>query len=171
MLPLAILIHPLGAISRLELTDDGSNNPEAANYYYFNELGGKIYRLTFCAAVPEELVPMGQLMDVSYDRIANGVMQSCAVPSRVPEAAQAAVDEEAADEAPRRRVLLGETITTPAQVRILVYIASFCGYGQPAVVTPRVRRRHRAASAGGRATLRGGGCVYGGQGTCPHAVR
>ncbi|EFJ52960.1 hypothetical protein VOLCADRAFT_86484 [Volvox carteri f. nagariensis] len=71
-----------------------------------------IYRVVFCADISPYQVPTG-----TYP-----VTES----------------EEPNSSGSRRRGLLGESITTPTEPRILVYIASFCGFSVPNTLTPQV---------------------------------
>ncbi len=122
-----------GYITRVEFTG-GVNYTDGPAPYYFKQLGGKVHRLAFCTEMRRERVPMDTLVDISYDRIVDGVMQSCALPSPAATAATAS-----SGGLRRRRALLGDIITTPTQVRILVYITSFCNFSQPPSFTPEVR--------------------------------
>ncbi|GIL56745.1 hypothetical protein Vafri_12033, partial [Volvox africanus] len=111
-----------GTISSLEFT--GAQDLD--RIYYLNEDGGMIYRLVFCAGVPQYVIVIGIPVTVRYDRIEDGLMYSCSVPMM-------AEDQQGPQH--RRRALLGESITTPLEPRVLIYITTFCGYNQPAAVT------------------------------------
>ncbi|GIL76980.1 hypothetical protein Vretifemale_6523, partial [Volvox reticuliferus] len=112
-----------GTISSLEFT--GAQDLD--NIYYFNdEDGGKIYRLVFCSTggVPKDVIPIDIPVTVRFDKIVDGVMYSCSRPMTAE-----------AQGLRHRRVLLGESITTPLEPRVLIYITTFCGYNKPAAAT------------------------------------
>ncbi|GLI65216.1 hypothetical protein VaNZ11_008697, partial [Volvox africanus] len=111
-----------GTISSLELT--GAQDFDQV--YYVNEVEGKIYRLVFCAGVSRDVIVIGIPVTVRYDKIEDGVMYSCSVPMR---------NEDQQGPQHQRRALLGESITTPLEPRVLIYITTFCGYNQPAAAT------------------------------------
>ncbi|EFJ52017.1 hypothetical protein VOLCADRAFT_87124 [Volvox carteri f. nagariensis] len=111
----------VGLISSLELHE--------TRYYLNHEQSPRaVYRLVFCANVSRKDIPMGSLVTVSYDKILDGVMYSCTVPSE-PMAAGLQSSSRG------RLLLLGEAITTPTAPRILVYTASFCGHDKQASIT------------------------------------
>ncbi|GIL56747.1 hypothetical protein Vafri_12019 [Volvox africanus] len=122
-----------GTISLLELTRaqnisslEFTGAQDLDRIYYLNEDGGMIYRLVFCAGVPQYVIVIGIPVTVRYDRIEDGLMYSCSVPMM-------AEDQQGPQH--RRRALLGESITTPLEPRVLIYITTFCGYNEIAAAT------------------------------------
>ncbi|GIL67410.1 hypothetical protein Vafri_20802 [Volvox africanus] len=86
--------------------------------------GDTIYRLAFCDGVQPEAIPINTAVTVVYDKIVDGVVHSCTPPK-----------ESSPAEEGRRRALLGERITAPLEPRILVYIATMCGFKEPAAAS------------------------------------
>ncbi|GIL67428.1 hypothetical protein Vafri_20814 [Volvox africanus] len=112
-----------GTITSLELYDSRPT-------YYLDVYGAsgaaKIFHLEFCESVHSSSVLLGILVNVPYDKIENGVVHSCSVPT-----------EPAQDSQPSRprRLLLGESITSPLEPRILIYVPTLCGYNKPPAVS------------------------------------
>ncbi|GIM12502.1 hypothetical protein Vretimale_15801, partial [Volvox reticuliferus] len=115
-----------GTIASLELHD--TSEPPI---YYLNHYGSsgpdKIYRLEFCDDVPTSAILLGILVNVPYEKIIDGVVHSCSVPTQP--------DQESQQNRRRQRLLLGTDISTPLEPRILVYVATFCGYNSPMAAT------------------------------------
>ncbi|GIL96148.1 hypothetical protein Vretimale_2030 [Volvox reticuliferus] len=86
------------------------------------------HQLVFCDALSSQAIPVGTPATVVYDKIIDGVMYSCSVPTEKVEQATSSISS-------RQRELLGQFITTPLQPRILFYIVRMCGYEMPAAAT------------------------------------
>ncbi|GLI66238.1 hypothetical protein VaNZ11_009980, partial [Volvox africanus] len=108
-----------GTITSLELY---GSRPTYYLDLYGTSGAARIFHLEFCEAVSASSILLGILVNVPYDNIENGVVHSCSVPTEP--------DQESQPSRPQR-LLLGEAITSPLEPRILVYIASICGYNKP----------------------------------------
>ncbi|GLC73791.1 hypothetical protein PLESTF_001421500 [Pleodorina starrii] len=93
--------------------------------YYLHSRDGIIYRIVFCPSLLENDIPVGTTVTITYDKIVDGVVYSCSLP------------KEPAEQRQRRRVLLGDSLTTPNEPRILVFLVSFCGFDQPPAVSSK----------------------------------
>ncbi|EFJ41203.1 hypothetical protein VOLCADRAFT_98870 [Volvox carteri f. nagariensis] len=110
-----------GIISCLELEDVPS--------CYINQQpgGNNVYRLVFCADVMSE-----EGEDEEQPQRQRRMLEAGQQHQHHQQHHQ---HQERPQQRQRQRALLGESITTPTSLRILVYIASFCGYDTPASVT------------------------------------
>ncbi|GFR51934.1 hypothetical protein Agub_g14455 [Astrephomene gubernaculifera] len=78
--------------------------------YYLQADDGQVYRLTFCSNVTVGDIPANSRASISYRSVKGGVMHSCKPPRL---------------EQPRR-LLFGDTISSPTKPTFLVFITTMC---------------------------------------------
>ncbi|EFJ51201.1 hypothetical protein VOLCADRAFT_88037 [Volvox carteri f. nagariensis] len=117
-----------GTITLLDLPGNATaagHHPQPVYYLQERQASGVFvfYRLAFCAKMSTDDIPTGVPLVVAYDNITDGVMYSCTAPIN-----SSTLEPSTELESRHRRVLLGESITTPRAPRILVYVTTCCGY-------------------------------------------
>lgn len=119
------MLPPPGRISWLNFERKGVTPTYSLTQYP----GRVLFDLVFCTDISlGHDILIGTLMTVAYDKILNGVVYSCSQP----------IISEGEALGVQRRALMGESITTPTEPRILVFSISLCGFQAPAPATVQV---------------------------------
>ena len=99
-----------------------SDGQDASLYYLQRDVDQQIYRLAFCENITLDGVVPNSRVTIEFSKASGGVMQTCTVP-KLKEG---------------RRLLFGDTISTPRKPTFLFYITTFCGFGETPAATPQV---------------------------------
>lgn len=90
--------------------------------FYLQTDDNQFFRLAFCSSVDvEQIIPNSRVV-VEFDEMSNGVLSTCKLPR----------------EESSRRILFGDSITTPTEPTFLIYLVTLCGYNEPAAATEEV---------------------------------